>query len=57
MRVILSRKCFDSANGKVPSPILPDGSLVPIPILLEANAVRTLTRPSGKDGEDTSMIA
>jgi hypothetical protein len=32
MKVILSRKGFDSTYGGVPSPILPDGSLCPIPI-------------------------
>ncbi|WP_092138065.1 hypothetical protein [Cupriavidus sp. YR651] len=32
MRVILSRKGFDSGYGGVPSPILPDGRLVPLPI-------------------------
>jgi hypothetical protein len=32
MKVILSRKGFDSAYGGVPSPILPDGSLCPLPI-------------------------
>jgi hypothetical protein len=33
MKLILSRKGFDAANGGVPSPILPDGSLCPLPIL------------------------
>ena len=32
MRVILSRKGFDSASGGVPSPILPEGTLCPLPI-------------------------
>lgn len=32
MRLILSRKGFDSAAGGVPSPILPDGRLCPLPI-------------------------
>lgn len=32
MRVILSRKGFDSSNGGYPSPILPDGTLLSIPI-------------------------
>ena len=32
MKVILSRKGFDSANGGAPSPILSDGSLCPLPI-------------------------
>ena len=32
MKVILSRKGFDSANGGIPSPILPDGTLLSLPI-------------------------
>jgi hypothetical protein len=32
MRLILSRKGFDSSYGGMPSPILPDGRLVPLPI-------------------------
>ncbi len=32
MKIILSRKGFDSGSGGCPSPILPDGSLVSLPI-------------------------
>lgn len=32
MKLILSRKGFDSSAGGVPSPILPDGRLLPMPI-------------------------
>ncbi len=32
MKVILSRKGFDSSNGGCPSPIMPDGTLLSIPI-------------------------
>jgi hypothetical protein len=32
MKLILSRKGFDSQYGGIPSPILPDGRLVPFPI-------------------------
>ena len=32
MKIILSRKGFDSANGKQPNPILPDGTLLSLPI-------------------------
>lgn len=35
MRIILSRKGFDSANGGCPSPILPDGTLLSMPIPCE----------------------
>ncbi len=32
MKVILSRKGVDSANGGIPSPIMEDGQLIPLPI-------------------------
>lgn len=32
MKIILSRKGFDSANGGLPSPIMPDGTLLSMPI-------------------------
>ena len=32
MKVILSRKGFDSSNGGIPSPILPDGTMLSMPI-------------------------
>lgn len=32
MKIILSRKGFDSTNGKCPSPIMPDGTLLSMPI-------------------------
>lgn len=32
MKIILSRKGFDSSSGGVPSPILPDGRIVSLPI-------------------------
>ena len=32
MKIILSRKGFDSRNGKCPSPIMPDGTLLSMPI-------------------------
>ena len=32
MKLILSRKGFDSANGRCPSPIFPDGTLCSLPI-------------------------
>ena len=32
MKIILSRKGFDSANGEQPNPILPDGTLLSLPI-------------------------
>ena len=32
MKIVLSRKGFDSSSGGVPSPLLPDGTAVPLPI-------------------------
>lgn len=32
MKIILSRKGFDSSNGRQPSPIMPDGTLLSLPI-------------------------
>ncbi len=32
MKLILSRKGFDSSNGRMPSPIMPDGTLLSMPI-------------------------
>ena len=41
MKIILSRKGFDSSNGRQPSPIMPDGTLLSMPI------------PSNDDCENT----
>ena len=32
-KIILSRKGFDSSNGGIPSPIMPDGTLLSMPII------------------------
>jgi hypothetical protein len=32
MKVILSRKGFDSGYGGIPSPVLPDGTMLSLPI-------------------------
>lgn len=37
MKIILSRKGFDSSNGGCPSPILPDGTMLSMPIPSEDN--------------------
>ena len=39
MKIILSRKGFDSANGGRPSPIMPDGTLLSMPIPSETDAL------------------
>ena len=36
MKIILSRKGFDSSSGKQPNPIMPDGTLLSLPIPDEA---------------------
>lgn len=40
MKLILSRKGFDSSAGGVPSPILPDGRLLALPIPDAASTIR-----------------
>lgn len=40
VKLILSRKAFDSGAGKVANPILDDGSIVPMPIPDKASTVR-----------------
>jgi hypothetical protein len=37
MKIILSRKGFDSSSGGVPSPIMPDGRLISLPIPYKEN--------------------
>ena len=37
MKVILSRKGFDSANGRIPSPIFEDGTMISFPIPCETD--------------------
>lgn len=40
MKLILSRKAFDSGAGKVANPILDDGSMIPMPIPDKASPIR-----------------
>jgi hypothetical protein len=40
MRIILSRKGFDSSSGGCPSPIFPDGSMLALPIPAKGSSVR-----------------
>ena len=37
MKIILSRKGFDNSNGGCPSPILPDGTMLSMPIPSDDN--------------------
>lgn len=39
-RLVLSRKGFDSGYGRMPSPILPDGRMLPLPIPAEHDSFR-----------------
>lgn len=40
MKIVLSRKGFDSSNGGFPSPVLPDGTVVPLPIPARGSPTR-----------------
>ena len=40
MKIILSRKGFDSASSGVPSPIFPDGSMLSLPIPDRQSTIR-----------------
>ena len=40
MKIILSRKAFDSGSGRVPNPILPDGRMIPLPIPDKRSPIR-----------------
>ena len=49
MRVILSRKGFDSSAGGIPSPILPDGALLSLPIPDKDGTVRYADLRNGNE--------
>jgi hypothetical protein len=40
MKIVLSRKGFDSESGKIPNPIMPDGRLCPLPIPYPRDRIR-----------------
>jgi len=40
MKIILSRKGFDSSNGGMPSPIFPDGKIISLPIPAECSPTK-----------------
>jgi len=56
MKVILSRKGFDSSYGGYPSPILPNGRLVSLPIPRDGDAVRYSELKLGEDRTYCSLI-
>ena len=50
MKIILSRKGFDSKNGGFPSPVLPDGKMMSLPIPIEGDwSYNDLTAPGMKN--------
>lgn len=48
MKVILSRKGFDSENGGYPSPILPNGQMISLPIPDQTDNIRYLDVKTGE---------
>ena len=48
MKIVLSRKGFDSSYGGVASPILPDGRMVSLPIPERRGAITTASRTYGQ---------
>jgi hypothetical protein len=40
MKIVLSRKGFDSSSGRMPSPIFPDGKIVSLPIPSSSSPIR-----------------
>jgi hypothetical protein len=55
LRLIFSRKGFDAGNGGVPSPILPDGRMIPLPI--PSRADRQRLGALNVDGIDVGALA
>jgi len=54
MRIVLSRKGFDSSAGGVASPILPDGTMLPLPIPARESPIRY--REIGLHGHDLGRV-
>ncbi len=55
MKIIFSRKGFDAENGGIPSPILPDGTLVPLPI--PSDSGRPLAEIHSPTGSLSQLVA
>ncbi|RJS47428.1 hypothetical protein [Nocardioides cavernaquae] len=55
MKIILSRKAFDSGAGKVANPILDDGTLIPMPIPDKQSSIRYQDIVVG--GENLGIVA
>lgn len=56
MKVILSRKGFDSSAGCIASPILPDGTLLSLPIPGESNTKYSEICYNDKKYSDISIM-
>ena len=56
MKLILSRKGFDSGSGGVPSPIFPDGSMCSIPIQAPGARVRYRDIRKGPGGDMGGIV-
>src|SRR5215472_17422147 len=56
MKIILSRKGFDSSTGGIPSPILPDGRLLSLPIPVPGERI-TYAQIRAFDGSAASVLS
>ena len=55
-RIVLSRKGFDATYGGMPSPILPDGRLVPLPIPSSTDAATMKDLPCASDIDPAGLL-
>ena len=53
MKLIFSRKGFDSSAGGIPSPILPDGRMISLPIPANPYDKKTLHDVIWRKGPET----
>ena len=56
MKLILSRKGFDGGNGRCPSPIFPDETMVSLPILLGGASHKMSQVPCGQPGVNIGQV-
>ena len=57
MKIVLSRKGFDSQYGRIPSPILPDGTLLSLPIPTTESGCRFTGLEHGDDSYADLIVA
>ncbi len=55
MKVILSRKGFDTHAGRIPSPIFPDGKMISLPISFRCAPTRFADAHYSYDGDDHTI--